>query len=177
MWPRLIIIASGLAASIGCGYGWVGPAGPSTGDAPSTPVRLGDVRDTTAEGDLGLLAGHRLRLRLSAAGRLAEQGAHPRLSGVVRAIDDPPLAFDRERRSVARITGVELELWLSGADGARTWSSGLIRISRPWLRGDEPAASRAHRRAMMMEAVDEAVDEALRRLGRGGPARLDGEAR
>lgn len=168
MWPRLAIAALALLTAAGCGYRWVSP---ESGAEPLAPglVRLGDVRDTTAEGDLGLHAVHRLRLRLAAAGALVDDRSRPRLQGVVRALEETPLAFRADRLDAARVTGVELELWTIGPAGVRSWTSGPIRVSRPWLRGPDPVASRAQRRSMMLLAIDEAVDEAIRRLGDAAP--------
>ncbi|MEZ4437335.1 MAG: hypothetical protein R3F65_33495 [bacterium] len=163
--PRLLACALTGALALGCGYRLVG-ADDHAAAAHYGPLQIGVIDDLTAHGDLGLHAAHRLRAAL--APRLADGGAT--LTGTIRPIGDLPLAFDARRRATARTAGVELELRVDDPAGPQ-WSSGLIRRARPWLRGPDPLEDRAARRAATLDALDDALTDALARLDTTGDPR------
>ncbi|MCA9537592.1 MAG: hypothetical protein KC620_01815 [Myxococcales bacterium] len=156
-----LLLAALLAASVaGCGYRLI------TADAegPVEAVQLVAIDDLTPQGDLGLHAVRRLRDKLAGRRRPALSGEGPGLGGVVRAADEAPLAFDATHHAAVTEVGVEFELRLVARDGTLLWSSGPIRRTRPCLRGATPLEGHAARRQARLDALADAVDDALARF-------------
>ncbi|MCB9539112.1 MAG: hypothetical protein H6704_23060 [Myxococcales bacterium] len=143
----------------GCGYGWVRP----DAGGPVPAVRLGVFDDRTAEGDLGLRVGARLR-RLLAARQRPTLGAGPTLEGVLRPIDEAPVGFDRAARGALYHTGVEMEMRLVGEGDALLWSSGPVVHRVAYARGSTPLATRDARRAAVGRAAEQAADDLFARF-------------
>ncbi len=139
-----------------CGYQLLGP---DRGGVAS--LRLGEINDLGAEGDLGLQAGRLLREALAGRAR-PRLGRGPLLVGEVRPLAQEPVSWSEGSASAWR-TGVQLELRLQRADEV-LWASGPLLRRAIYLKGSTPLESLGSRREARRRALRLAVEAALDHL-------------
>jgi len=167
MHPLLSSIALAAVCLCGCGYHLLddGVGGP----APA--VRLGEITDGTPWGDLGLRVRDRLRAGLEGRSRpvLVTGPGAPIVSGRVTTVGRRIVGYDAHRHGATAEVTVQLALHLETEDGHELWASGPIRRAAPWPRGRSVVDSAAARRRACEVAVDDAVNEGVRRFLSSAP--------
>lgn len=166
---RLLLasITLGAVCLYGCGYHLLD----DRVGGPAAAVRLGEITDGTPWGDLGLRARDRLRAGLERRSRpvLVTRLDAPTVRGRVTTVGRRLVGYDAQRYGVTAEVTVELALHLETEGGQGIWSSGPIRRAAPWARGASVIDSAAARRRACEVAVDEAVNEGVRRFLSAAP--------
>lgn len=141
----------------GCGYAWVR----ADSGGPVAAVRLGDARDATGEGDLGVVGRRHLHERLAGRDRpaLVDRSAAV-LSLDVRLTESTAAGYDEAGIRAVGEAGVVVELTLTAGDGP-IWTHPPVARRAAWPRGPDPLASRSARRVALERALRDAIDDAL----------------
>ena len=135
---------------VGCGYTWVRP----DAGGPVSTLRVGEVIDTSSEGDLGVHVVRELRRRIAGRERPRIDPRAPYVfEGRIAVRSDRPVAFANDALSATWRTEVELDARLVDRDARTIWSPGRLVRTATWFRGATPVDSRSARRKALEDAA------------------------